>query len=178
MLEIAAARFSGARVALASQRCLQAGHHQRRRDAFARDVADRHTELPLRQRQKIVIVSADAERRAAVSGVVESGGGRQRLREQALLYFARDFHFAIQSLALCDFVGDLAHQVGVLEREAGLRRDRFQQAHVRTSVRLLRFLRAERDEAEKLVAHGQRQQQFGSKVGQFARSSSVTSVSR
>ena len=124
--------------------------------------------MALGKRQEIVIVSANAERGAAVSGVVEAGNGRQRLREQALLHFARDFDLAIQTLALRDFVGDLAHEVCVLEREAGLCGDGLQQAHVGTRVRLLGFFRTERDESEKLIAHSKRQKQFGLQTGELA----------
>ena len=58
-------------------------------------------------------------------------------------------------------------QVGIFERQAGLCRDRFQQAHVGAGVGFLRPLGAKRNKAQQLVPDGKRQQQFRLQRGQF-----------
>src|SRR5262250_1392794 len=124
--------------------------------------------MSLRERQEVVVVPANPERGATVSGVVETRDRRQDLREQTFLHFARDFNLAVQALALRNLVGDLTHEIGILERESSLRGDRLEQADVGTGVRFFRLFRAEGDESEKFVAHSNGKQELRAKASQFA----------
>ena len=124
--------------------------------------------MALRQCQEIIVVAAHSERGPAVTGIVQSGDGRQSLREESLLHLTGNLNLTIQALALCDLIRDSAHEVCVLEGESGLCRQRLEQPHIRTGVRLFRFFRTQRDEAQQLVAHRQGQQQLGAQAGQLA----------
>ena len=86
-----------------AQGCLQAGHREGGGDAFAGDVAEGNAKLAIRQSEKIVVVPANTKSGAAAAEVVEAGNPGQSLREEALLYFARNLDLAVQLFAAANF---------------------------------------------------------------------------
>ena len=104
--------------------------------AFARDIADRDAQRTARERQKIVVVAANAARGAAVAGAMSEWTRRRDVGRDGL--------------------GEPA----VFERHAGLRGNRVQQVCIARRVGHFRFLGAETDEAEQLLVGCQRQQKL------------------
>ena len=133
---------------LAAECGLEAGHEQRGGDAFAGDIADGEGEDAGVELEEIVGVTTDAASGAAVAPVVQVFDGREVLREEALLHFLCDFHFAVQAFALGDGFGDGGGELAVFERQAGLRGDALQQAEVIAGVGFFAALATETDEAE------------------------------
>lgn len=68
-------KIVGSARSLAAQRSLQAGHSKRGSDALTGDVTDREPQFASGQRQKIVVVAADSERRAAGPRISQARDG-------------------------------------------------------------------------------------------------------
>ena len=77
------------------QRCLNAGHEQGRRDAFAGYVAEGEVESAIRPLPVVVVISAHRLRRGAVDRKIQAGYPGRVLRKEVALNLARDFEFAL-----------------------------------------------------------------------------------
>ncbi|MGC3989285.1 MAG: hypothetical protein QM796_06335 [Chthoniobacteraceae bacterium] len=84
------------------QRAHRLGHHEGRRDALARDVADREINLVPAHRLHVVEVAADIAGGPIDRGEIHRGGPGQRAGEKAVLDFAGEGELAIDPLLLAE----------------------------------------------------------------------------
>src|ERR1700688_4516638 len=144
----------------APRRYAKRRHQEGGRNALAGHVADGDTQLRLREKNEVVIVTTNAEGGTAGARVVESRDWRVFLGKQPLLHVARDFDVARLLRARGHFGRDRRHQPAVLERQARLRRDGIKQTNVGSRKRFLGLLGAEADDAQQLLVEGQRQEEL------------------
>ena len=126
---------------------MQAGHHQRRREALAGDVGDHQARAARPQLEKVVVVAPHGAGLDATGRAFEREERRRLLGEQLALHLPRQLHLVGGAPLVLDPVRHLLGEPDAVERDRGLARDRGQELLVLARVRILGEARSKDDES-------------------------------